>query len=147
MKKALVAIDNSRVSREVVSFAYALKMGLDNLDFIHVMEYRDQSVPGSVEYFIVPDPERVKKDLVEMIRARSEESGNPRLPHILIIRTGNPSEEIVEKAENDDYEVIIIGHRGMSDIGRFFIGSVAAKVVRHAPCDVLIHKPENIKQA
>jgi nucleotide-binding universal stress UspA family protein len=25
---------------------------------------------------------------------------------------------------------------------RFFIGSVAAKVVRHAPCDVLVHRPK-----
>lgn len=144
MRKALVAIDNSSISRGVVSFAfaYASKMGLDKLDFIHVMEYRDQSIPGSVEYSIAPDSKGVKKGLAEMIRERAAASGNPDLPHILTIRIGSPSEEIVEKAEEDDYEIIIIGHRGMSNVERFFIGSVAAKVTRHAPCDVLIHRSD-----
>lgn len=148
MKKALVAIDTSSVSRCLIAFAfeYALRMKVDKLDFIHVVEYRDQSVPGYVEYSIAPDTEKIKHKLSEMIKEKSYRAGIPDLPHLLIIRTGSPSEEIVKKAEEDNYDTILIGHRGMSNLERFFIGSVAAKVVRHAPCDVLVHKPEDTDQ-
>jgi nucleotide-binding universal stress UspA family protein len=50
--------------------------------------------------------------------------------------------EIVRRAERDeDIKVILIGHRGMRDLERFFIGSVAAKVVAHAPCTVIVFRP------
>lgn len=148
MKKALVAIDTSSVSRCLVAFAfeYAIRMKVDKLDFIHVVEYRDQSVPGYVEYSIAPDTERTKHELSYMIKEKADKAGIPDLPHLLIIRTGSPPEEIVKKAEEDNYDTILIGHRGMSDLERFFIGSVAAKVVRHAPCDVLVHKPKTTDQ-
>lgn len=144
MKKALVAIDTSKISRCLISFAfdYAKTMKLDKLDFIHVVEYRDQSVPGSVEYTIVPDIDRIKGELSKNITDTAKNLSKLDLPHLLIIRTGSPPEEIVRKAEEDKYEIILIGHRGMSNLERFFIGNVAAKVVRYAPCDVLVHKPE-----
>jgi nucleotide-binding universal stress UspA family protein len=63
------------------------------------------------------------------------------LAHNLYIKTGDPSKEIIKMAEKEQHDIILIGHRGMSDLEEFFIGSVAAKVVRHAPCDVLVHKP------
>lgn len=46
-------------------------------------------------------------------------------------------------AEKNKYELILIGHRGLSNLERFFIGSVAAKVVRHAPCTILVHLPKS----
>ena len=143
MRKALVAIDNSQISRCLIFFAfgYAQRMGLDKLDFIHVIEYRDQSIPGSVEYSIVPDIEKIKEGLLKMIKETTQKFPDSHLPHLLTIKTGSPPEEIVKKAEEDQCEIILIGHRGMTNLERFFIGSVAAKVVRYAPCDVLVHKP------
>lgn len=144
MRKALVAIDNSQISRCLISFAfgYAQRMGLDKLDFIHVIEYRDQSIPGSVEYSIVPDIGKIKEELLKMIKETAQKFPDSHFPHLLTIKTGSPPEEIVRKAEEDQCEIILIGHRGMTNLERFFIGSVAAKVVRYAPCDVLVHKPE-----
>jgi len=147
MKKALVAIDLSEISRKTAVFAFdhAKDLGVDQLDFIHVLEFRDQMVPRMKEYAREYDENKIKEDILELIKEALEESSAPSLAHNLIIKTGSPYQEIVRKAEEDRYELIFIGHRGMSDIEEFLLGSVAAKVVRHAPCDVLVHRPKKDK--
>ncbi len=62
---------------------------------------------------------------------------------------GDPAETIVETAEKEDADVIIMG-TGKSKIDKHLLGSVSEKVVHSAPCTVLLirskHKPlEQIK--
>jgi Universal stress protein UspA and related nucleotide-binding proteins len=42
--------------------------------------------------------------------------------------------------------MIMIGHRGISDLRRFVMGSVAAKVVAHANCSVYVHRPKGLAE-
>lgn len=144
MRKALVAIDHSDISQSLISYSmtYAHQVGIDKVDFIHVMTYKDIAVPGYVDFAPHLDEERVRKELDEMIEAGLKDSKVSTVDHELILKEGTPYAEIVETAEKQNYELILIGHRGLSNIERFFIGSVAAKVVRHAPCDVLVHRPK-----
>jgi nucleotide-binding universal stress UspA family protein len=51
---------------------------------------------------------------------------------------GNPAAEIIAAAEERGADLIVVGQRGRSAIARFIDGSVADRVVRHAPCDVLV---------
>ena len=53
------------------------------------------------------------------------------------IRSGHPYKNILEKAKEEEADLIIIAsHKpGLQD---YFLGSTAAKVVRHAPCSVLV---------
>lgn len=53
---------------------------------------------------------------------------------------GTPYEEIIKFANKED--LIVMGNKGKTGIERILIGSVAEKVIRHAPCDVLIVKTE-----
>jgi len=144
MKKALVAIDQSDISKSLISYSlnYAHQVGLDEVDFIHVMTYKDISVPGYVDFAPHLDEEKVKSEIEDMIEEGVKESGVSDIPYQLILTEGTPYAEIVETAEKKNYELLLIGHRGLSNVERFFIGSVAAKVVRHAPCDVLVHRPK-----
>lgn len=146
MKKALVAIDQSDFSQDLIAFSfnYAKSMDIDQLDFIHVMTYQDMNIPGYMDYSARLDEEKIKKDIAGMIGKGLSESGINSIPYELIITAGTPYAEIVETAERNSYELILIGHRGLSNVERFFIGSVAAKVARHAPCDVLVHRPKNV---
>jgi len=146
MKKALVAVDQSDFSQALIAFSfnYAKTMGIDQLDFMHVMTYQDMNVPGYMEYSARLDEDKIKNDITEMIEKGHAESGVDSIPYDLIITSGTPYAEIVETAEKNNYELILIGHRGLSNVERFFIGSVAAKVARHAPCDVLVHRPKKI---
>ena len=56
------------------------------------------------------------------------------------ILRGTPFEEIIKFAQKED--LIVMGNKGKTDIERILIGSVAEKVIRHSPCDVLIVKTE-----
>ncbi len=55
-----------------------------------------------------------------------------------ILTAGNPAEEIINAADDGDYDVILVGIRGKSAVRRFLIGSVADRVVRHATVPVLV---------
>ncbi|GAB6038933.1 universal stress protein [Fundidesulfovibrio butyratiphilus] len=48
------------------------------------------------------------------------------------------AEAILRVAEAEKVELIVMGHQGKSALDRFFIGSVASKVVSHAPCSVFV---------
>jgi len=51
------------------------------------------------------------------------------------------ADEIIDVAEKEKIDLIIIGSRGLGGAAtRFFMGSVASKVVSHAPCNVYVVK-------
>lgn len=143
MTKALVAVDLSSISERLIDFAfeYAKNTGIDSLDFLHVVEYHDQEIPLHSEFARRFDTDKVKADVMEIIKKSVVKSGSSQA-HNLYLKTGDPSSEIVKMAEKEKYDIILIGHRGISNLEKFFIGSVAAKVTRHAPCDVFVHKPK-----
>ena len=55
-----------------------------------------------------------------------------------VITSGHPVEAIVEYARRHSVDLVVMGHRGMSNLQRFFGGSVSDRVVDHTPCNVLI---------
>jgi nucleotide-binding universal stress UspA family protein len=59
----------------------------------------------------------------------------------LLLREGDPADEIVTAARDEGYDLIVVGHRGLSPIKAFLLGSVSSRVVTHAPCSVLVVRP------
>src|SRR5574342_9982 len=55
-----------------------------------------------------------------------------------LIESGDPFEAIVDAAEERRADLIVLATHGRTGIRRLIIGTVAEKVVRHAPCPVLI---------
>jgi nucleotide-binding universal stress UspA family protein len=55
-----------------------------------------------------------------------------------VVREGDIAEEILEFAKELDCSMIVLGSKGTSRIGRFTIGSVADRVMRHADRPVLV---------
>jgi nucleotide-binding universal stress UspA family protein len=54
------------------------------------------------------------------------------------IENGNASDIILTIAEDEGYDLIVVGCRGHGNVKRFILGSVSEKVSRHAHCPVLI---------
>ncbi|MCW3980278.1 MAG: universal stress protein [Candidatus Bathyarchaeota archaeon] len=52
----------------------------------------------------------------------------------------NPSRALVETARNENFDLIVVGSRGLGSVTSFLLGSVSRKVVSDAPCDVLVVK-------
>lgn len=57
----------------------------------------------------------------------------------VIAMHGKPAEALVEEAKRRNASLIVVGNRRVQGIGRI-LGSVAASVAQHAPCDVYIAK-------
>ena len=57
--------------------------------------------------------------------------------------TGAPSSEIVALLETEPFELCVIGTHGRTGLSRILLGSIAEKVVRHAPCSVLVVRPDS----
>jgi nucleotide-binding universal stress UspA family protein len=55
-----------------------------------------------------------------------------------LIWEGDPAESIVEAAESEGADIIVIGSHGRAALGRALIGSVSDQVVRRAPCPVMV---------
>ncbi|PZR70462.1 MAG: universal stress protein [Candidatus Dormiibacter spiritus] len=55
-----------------------------------------------------------------------------------VMRAGRPAEEILDMADEGGFDLIVIGHRGVSRAQRFLMGSVSERVVRHASRPVLV---------
>jgi len=60
----------------------------------------------------------------------------------MAVSHGKPAERIIEKAEDQGVDVIIMGAKGVSDTDRFPLGNVAQSVMRHAGCSVLLVKED-----
>jgi len=58
------------------------------------------------------------------------------------IRLGIPYRQIIMEAEEGDYDLVVIGARGISRVKEFFYGSNAEKVVRRSPCSVYLVKKD-----
>ena len=73
-------------------------------------------------------------DNVERMAKLFDDSVNVRK----MVKTGIPAETIVGVANEEDVDLIIIAASGKSGLHKFFIGSVAAKVLNTAEKDVLL---------
>jgi nucleotide-binding universal stress UspA family protein len=53
-------------------------------------------------------------------------------------REGDPADVLIEIAGEDGADLIVVGNKGMTGIGRFLLGNVPNKVTHHAPCSVMV---------
>jgi len=58
------------------------------------------------------------------------------------IAYARPAESILERAESTGTQLVVLGTRGYGGFKRFLLGSVAQRVLRHAPCSVLVAASE-----
>jgi nucleotide-binding universal stress UspA family protein len=54
------------------------------------------------------------------------------------VSSGDPASALIEVAEAEAADLIVVGNKGLDSPARFLLGSVPSKVVHHAPCHVLV---------
>ena len=75
-------------------------------------------------------------ELLETARRDAEAAGVTSIE--TFARVGDAADAILDVAEEQKCDLIVIGNRGMTGATRFLLGSVPNKVSHHAPCSVLI---------
>jgi nucleotide-binding universal stress UspA family protein len=97
----------------------------------------EATMPLDISEQVVADARRGLDDAVETARR----AGATHVQNKLV--GGVPWTEIVTELEHERYDLCVIGTHGRTGLSRILLGSVAEKVVRHAPCPVLVVRPEN----
>ena len=80
-------------------------------------------------------PGEAAERLVADAAARTAAGGVEVETHV---RAGDPADALIDVAEAQGADVIVVGSKGLASPARFLLGSVPSKVVHHAPCDVLV---------
>jgi nucleotide-binding universal stress UspA family protein len=63
------------------------------------------------------------------------------------IRRGEPSQEIIRFAEEEDVDLIVMATHGRTGLAHVLLGSIAERVVRHSPVPVLTVKPDEMRMS
>jgi len=138
-KKILAPIDFSPASNNAIKYAlsFAEEFGAE-LTLVHVLEPAPSTsfmaIPGATPFREV-DFSTAEKNLKSTVA--SSRKGKTERPSWKI-RVGLPSHEIVEAAKEADVDLIVIATHGYTGWKHFCIGSTAERVVRAAPCPVLV---------
>lgn len=139
LKKVLVPIDGSESSKRALEMAIVIARSADaQLTVLEVIE-EFGPLPG---YYEAAPP---GADRIKWISEQRFEKIHPMLDEEKIkwerrVEEGYAADRIVEIAEKGNYDMIVIGSRGLNPIGRFLMGSVSDRVVHHAHCSVTVVK-------
>ena len=146
--KILVAVDGSESSLRAADYAIQLAAEEDNARVV-LLNILGISTAKQVASSIILAPtfglkeyERYKREAkkwLDKINKRFEEKGIQTIVEIV----GGPlpaASSIVNYAENQNVDLIVVGTRGKSGIKKLLLGSVASSVVTHAGSNVLVVK-------
>jgi len=138
--KILCAVDFSPTAREALRAAS--KLAVDNnaeLTLVHVWQPPMYSFgpeapfPGSVLQDLISDAEKSLDAWV----AEAKQLGAKRVKGEFM--TGVAWDQVVEALRRDNaYDLVVVGTHGRTGLKHVVLGSVAEKIVRHAPCAVLV---------
>ncbi|MEZ6068444.1 MAG: universal stress protein [Planctomycetaceae bacterium] len=61
-----------------------------------------------------------------------------------LLLAGHPADELLQSIESVHPDVVVVGSRGLGAVRRMLLGSVSERIVKHAPCSVLVaHAPKH----
>jgi universal stress protein A len=139
LKKILVPHDFSPPSRKAFNYAYRLAKEFgSHLILLHVLEPVSSrgfiELPGAQASFEKRLASAEKN--LRVLLSSAQVGGLKETRSAL--RTGIASHQIVEAAKDFDVDLIVIATHGYTGWKHFCIGSTAERVVRAAPCPVLV---------
>lgn len=133
MTAVLFTYDGSDQSRRVLRYAERLTPE-DSVSVISVATAILEGPRTPAYTDPTSDPAEHRRQLDDALRILADVGVEAEA----IAAIGNPAAEIIGAAEARGVDVIIIGRQGANAVRRFLMGSVADRVVQHAPCDVLV---------
>ncbi|MCU0853178.1 MAG: universal stress protein [Thermoplasmata archaeon] len=136
IRKILIATDGSDYTKEAVStglqLAKILGAQVTALYVIDQTSFVSFPIDSSIVsvYSLL---ENEGKRAVDEVKKEGEAQGINVTP---VVVEGSPTRKIIEMAA--DFDLVVIGTLGRSALSKLFMGSVAERVTRYAPCPVLV---------
>ncbi|MGH9202002.1 MAG: universal stress protein [Vicinamibacterales bacterium] len=146
LKKVLVPVDFSDTSDVALRYGKALAGAFGaTLNVIHVVQ-EPYAQPWAVEAYGF-SMATLQEDWIKEANTKLEGVLTPHDRTTLKANAttilGHPVTEILRFATDERIDLIVMGTHGRGPLGHMVMGSVAERVVRHAPCPVLtVHEAE-----
>jgi universal stress protein A len=135
--RILVPVDFSDDSRKTVDRAVAIAKQFDSeIILVHVIE----AIVYPTDWMFPLMTSDTKEDRTFLETKLKALAAKHDIKVKVLITVGRAWEEIVNIAKKSKATLIVTGTHGLSGIKHALLGSVAEKVVRHAPCPVLVLK-------
>ncbi len=133
--KILVAIDGSESAKKAFTTSiYLASVSKCRIDVIHVVscEFGGDS---AASFELVEDLKIKANSMLEEYKSDALEKGiRPKF----MLEIGDPANMIIEIVNSKDYDLVVLGTRGMNVFKELVLGSVSIKVMHHAKCPVMV---------
>jgi nucleotide-binding universal stress UspA family protein len=138
----VVGTDGSETAKEAVRQATELAKTLNSS--MHLVSAYEpvpdsrlreerQEVPEDLQWMVNP-----REDVNSTLEEAADELKEAGVDVQTHAREGDPADAILDVAEEQKADLIVVGNKGMTGAKRFLLGSVPNKVSHHAPCSVMI---------
>lgn len=140
--RIVVGTDGSETAAEAVRQATELaRLSGAKLEIVSAYEpvrparLREErnELPDDVAHTVGP-----REDVNLVLEAASGPAGEAGVEVVTHAREGDPSDAILDVAEETKADLIVVGNKGMTGTRRFLLGSVPNNISHHAPCGVYI---------
>jgi len=141
--KILIGLDASNHSERVLDFVTRMRWPAGSrVIVLSVLQPVASTVAGAYEPTVIPQEnlEGMRQQLEELV-ARAEgkmrEVGFATEGRVL---AGDPRQSLIDVAQSERADLIVVGSHGRSGIAKMMLGSVSSHIVTHAHCSVLVVK-------
>jgi nucleotide-binding universal stress UspA family protein len=140
----VVGTDGSETAAEAVRTAVELaRLSNAKLEIVSAYEPVPQSrlrdeesgISGDISHTINP-----REDVELVLGNAAAVAKQAKVDVVTHPREGDPADAILDVAEENNADLVLVGNKGMTGARRFLLGSVPNKISHHAPCDVWIVK-------
>jgi len=151
--RILLCVDSSRASQQALSALITyLNTESAEVTLMHVVETPWVNLGLEQDWFDqggetreqmsseIRLEEELQSEANEIIEDAAEQLTRHGLDVTTVIAEGNPATEILGQAEQGEYDLIVLGASGATDMKHRMLGSVSAKVTGQAPCSVAVVK-------
>ncbi len=144
MKKMLVAYDGSEASKKAIDMVMKCSNKDDEITLLTVVPA--ELAESSFTKMLLPTidlskivksgsfKDKAKETLSKIVKEMEDKVGKTDV----MVVDGDPADEILITAKKAQADIIVVGYKGYGKEGRFLLGSVTDKVVRHASVSVLV---------
>jgi len=144
MKKMLLAYDGSEASKKAIDMVIKCSSKEDEITLLTVVPA--ELSESSFTKMLLPTIDLSKivksgsfKDKAKQTLSNIVKEIDERVAKVdIAVESGDPADEILITAKKVQADIIVLGYKGYGKEGRFLLGSVTDKVVRHASISVLV---------
>ncbi len=139
----LVPIDFSVHSKNALKYAIPLAEEFSaSLHLVYVVEPTIYPADLGFGQVVLPGVEdELRQKAADELRELIEREIGDKIPTTATVRTGSPHQEILDEADEQNVDLIVVASHGHSGVEQILFGSTADRIVHNAKCPVLTVRP------